>query len=307
MNLIQEFQKRAAAAGLTPEQTQAFINSNGLAEKLAEPSPETIFSQLCDAANVEKSAEAYAYAEGVLTQASQRGLTAEQALHVTKQALASTFPPVAAPVQKQASEEDITKQAYFEGLFEKAASLGFSREQTIAFLQKAASGLPGGGALAGAGAVASSLGGLAGKAGRGLSQGFSELASKAKGLMPSGKSMGAVGLGGLLGAGGHAALHTDPGIGEQLLSLIQQNPELAGALGGAGLGGIAGGLSGLPGEADPNNPEAGKSHVGRNALLGALAGGGIGAGAGHFAPDMFKRLAGGSTPQVPHAPYGVAY
>jgi hypothetical protein len=57
------------------------------------------------------------------------------------------------------------------------------------------------------------------------------------------------------------------------------------------LGAVAGGLSGLPGDADPNNPEAGQSHVGRNALLGALAGGGIGAGAGHFAPDMFKRLA----------------
>lgn len=245
MNLIQEFQKRAAAAGLTPEQTQAFINSNGLAEKLAEPSPETIFSQLCDAANVEKSAETYAYAEGVLTQASQRGLAPEQALQVTKQALASTFPAKLAAPEKQASaspSEDPVRDAYFAGLFEKAAELGFSPNTVATFLNTIAN--PATAVLPAAKAVASSIGN-----------------------------------------------RPPPGVGEQLLSWIKNNPETAGAIGGAGIGGIAGGLSGLPGDADPNNPQAGKSHVGRNALMGALAGGGIGAGAGHFAPDMFKRLA----------------
>lgn len=285
MNLIQEFQKRAAAAGLTPEQTQAFINSNGLAEKLAEPSPETILSQLCEAANVEKSAEAYAYAEGFLTNATQRGLSPDQALYVTKQALASTFPQIQPTGEKQgsASEEGAAREAYFTGLFEKAASFGFSQDQTIAFLQKIA--FPGGMPLAGAGRFASSLSDLASKAGKGVMS----LGAKAKSLLPSGKTMAAAGTG--LGLGAGLTMHQDAGIGEQLMALIQQNPEIAGALGGAGLGGIAGGLSGLPGDADPNNPEAGQSHVGRNALLGALAGGGVGAGAGHFAPDMFKRLA----------------
>lgn len=278
MNLIQEFQKRAAAAGLTPEQTQAFINSNGLAEKLAEPSPETIFSQLCDAANVEKSAEAYAYAEGVLTQASQRGLAPEQALQVTKQALASTFPAKQTAPEKQASasSEDPARDAYFAGIFEKAAALGFSQEQTAAFLQKVAGPAD---ALVSAGrAAAPALRGAAGGGG------------KIVGLSGLGKLLGGLGLAGA-GAGGYAAMHQNPGIGEQLLSWIKSNPEAAGAIGGAGVGGVAGGLSGLPGDADPNNPEAGESHVGRNALMGALAGGGIGAGAGHFAPDMFKRLA----------------
>lgn len=278
MNLIQEFQKRAAAAGLTPEQTQAFINSNGLAEKLAEPSPETIFSQLCDAANVEKSAEAYAYAEGVLTQASQRGLAPEQALQVTKQALASTFPAKLVAPEKQASaspSEDPARDAYFAGIFEKAASLGFSQDQTAAFLQK----------VANPGAALASVGRAAAPALRGAAGG-----GKVVGLSGLGKLLGGLGLAGA-GAGGYAAMHQDPGIGEQLLSWIKNNPEAAGAIGGAGVGGIAGGLSGLPGDADPNNPEAGESHVGRNALMGALAGGGIGAGAGHFAPDMFKRLA----------------
>jgi hypothetical protein len=116
------------------------------------------------------------------------------------------------------------------------------------------------------------------------------LGAKLKGLLPGWKTVGAGGLGGLLGAGGHAVFSKDPGIGDQLLSWIKQNPEAAGGIAGGGLGAVAGGLSGLPGDADPNNPEAGKSHGGRNALLGALAGGGVGAGAGHFAPDMFKRL-----------------
>lgn len=278
MNLIQEFQKRAAAAGLTPDQTQTFINSNGLAEKLAEPSPETIFSQLCDAANVEKSAQAYAYAEGVLTQASQRGLSPEQALQVTKQALASTFPQVQQPEEKQAAaqEEEVAgSEAYFSGMFEKAASFGFSRDQTLAFLQKVAN--------PNALAVISRA---AAPAARAVESG-------------AGKILGRSGLGKVLagltavgaGAFGSAALHRHPGVGDQLLSWIKNNPEAAGAIGGAGIGGVAGGLSGLPGDADPNNPEAGRSHVGRNALMGALAGGSVGAGAGHFAPDMFKRLA----------------
>lgn len=280
MSLIQEFQKRAAAAGLSPTQTQAFIATNGLTEKLAEPSPETILSKICEAANVEKSAEAFAYAEGFLTKAAERGLTPEQSLYVTKQALASVFPPAVAAEKQAASQnnDEHAREVYFTGMFEKAAALGFTQEQTVAFIQKQAN--PGGfGAM---------LGGL----GRSAKQGLQGIGGRLKDAMPSGRSLGALGAGAAAGgAGGYALGQGGPGIGEQLLSLIQQHPELAGALGGAGIGGIAGGLSGSPDEADPNNPEAGQSHVGRNALLGALAGGGVGAGAGHFAPDMFKRLA----------------
>jgi hypothetical protein len=293
MNLIEQFQKRAAEAGLTAEQTQAFIASNNLAEKVAQPTVEDVLAQLCEAANVEKSAEALAYAEGFITKASEAGLPIAQACVVTKQALAHTFPQVRTQqpekVASATTEADPEKVAYFTGLFEKAAELGFSESQTSEFLQKAAA-MAGGSPTGTAGLVASGLSSLFGAGGTAAGA-AAGLGAKLKGLLPGGKTVGAGGLGALLGAGGHAAFSKDPGIGDQLLSWIQQNPEAAGGIAGGGLGAVAGGLSGLPGDADPNNPEAGQSHVGRNALLGALAGGGIGAGAGHFAPDMFKRLA----------------
>lgn len=268
MNLIQEFQKRASAAGLTDEQIQAFVNANGLAEKQAEAPSTDVFAQLCQAANVEKSAEAVAYAEGFLKQACDRGINPAGAVELTKQALAAVF---AKPEEKKAEEKSVNleQEAYFAGLYEKAASLGFTPEQTKAFLTKAASG--GENALQ----AMSQLGGALGPAGQMVGKGGLDLLQLLKKLGPAPQPPAAT-LGSTL---------------DKTLSSLSSNPALAGGLAGAGLGGLAGGISGFPGDADPNNPEAGKSHIGRNALLGALAGGGLGAGAGSFAPGMFKQMA----------------
>ena len=255
--MIEEFQKRAAAAGLSPEQITTFVKDNQLESKLAaQPTtPADFFAAVVAEANVEKTAASLAYTEGFLKQAISRGLAPEDAVQVTKKALASVFPAIKA--EKQAAEDktdnDLERRAYFSGMYEKAASLGLTTEQTTQLLRKFAQAP--------------------------VDPGF-----MLQSLMPPGMA----GPGGPLAAasGGEAGA----GLAEQLKKLLSR-PEVLGGLTGAGVGGLAGGLSGLPGEADPNDPTSGQSHVGRNALLGALAGGGAGAGAGHFAPDMFKRLA----------------
>jgi hypothetical protein len=143
MNLIEQF-RRAAEAGLTAEQTQAFIADNNLAEKSHSRLLKTrTRPALWEAANVEKSAEALAYAEGFITKASEAGLPIEQACVVTKQALAHSFPTefVHSGLRRlhlRRPKPILKSVAYFTGLFEKAAELGFSESQTSEFLQKAA-------------------------------------------------------------------------------------------------------------------------------------------------------------------------
>lgn len=297
MNPIQEFQKRAAAAGLTSEQIAAYIDDNGLEAKLAAPTPADFFAAVIAEANVEKTAESLAYTEGFLKQAADRGLSPDDAVQVAKVALASVFP--AAKAEKQAaaeSEAEQEKVAYFEGMFEKAASMGLNQQQTAQLIQKFATFGPMMGMAGSALSSGARMGsGMGAKLLSGLKSG-----AKATGLLGTGFAGGALaggGFGGGEAAPGAAGAAGKEGLLAQIQQLIASNPEIAGALGGAGVGGLAGGLSGLPDEGDPNDPSAGESRVGQNALLGALAGGGIGAGAGHFAPDMFKRLA--TTPSMP--------
>ena len=289
MNILEEFQKRAAAAGLTEEQLTAFVNKNFGGVKTAAQQETDIYNEIITDAGVVKSAEATAYLDGFLKQALDRGFSPADAVHLSKVALANTFP--AAPVEATkvaATEVNPEKTAYFEGIFEKAAAYGFSQEDTALFLNKMAAGAPGMGWVGSAGRSAGTGMELARSGGNALAHAGGE-AGKGGGIS---KLLAGLGLGGAAAVGGAGiagAMHK-PGLMEQLQQMISQNPELAGGLGGAAVGGGVGALSGLPGEQDPNDPSSGQSHVGRNALLGALAGGGAGAGAGHMAPDLFKKM-----------------
>jgi len=264
MNPIQEFQKRAAAAGLTPEQVASYIEANGLEAKLASPTPADFFAAVVAEAHVEKTAESLAYAEGFLRQAADRGLPAAAAVQLSKSALASVFPKVEAEKTAAEKEAAAEEQAYVAGLYEKAAAYGLSKEQTTVFLQKAAAGEPG---------MLGKILRLAGAAGLGSAATIG--AQKAPGLVQ--------------GADKALAAHYNPLNG--LKDWLQANPELGGAIGGGAAGAGIGALSGIPGGPDSEgNPQ--ENHVLRNTLLGTLAGGGAGAGAGHFAanPNMFKQL-----------------
>jgi hypothetical protein len=302
MNPIQEFQKRAAAAGLTPEQVASYIEANGLEAKLASPTPADFFAAVIAEANVEKTAESLAYTEGFLRQAADRGLPVEAAVQVTKSALAATFPAIKVEKQAAASEVDQEKVAYFEGMFEKGASFGLDQQQTAQLIQKFAAG--GGGIPGMAGAIGPRAARfIAGANGVKDLSGAGSIWQRLAGAVPGAKNAlvdgakkvlpiaAGAGVAGATGYGAAGGFSGGGGLIEKLQDWMTANPELAMGLSGAAIGGGVGGLSGLPGEEDPNDPSASESHVGRNALLGALAGGGAGAGAGHFAPDMFKRLA----------------
>ena len=137
-----------------------------------------------------------------------------------------------------------------EGLDEKAAAYGLSKEQTTAFLQKAAARGPG---------MLGKILRLAGAAGLGSAATIG--AQKAPGLVQ--------------GVDRALAAHYNPLNG--LKDWLQANPELGGAIGGGAAGAGIGALSGIPGGPDSEgNPQ--ENHVLRNTLLGTLAGGGAGAG-----------------------------
>ena len=268
MNLIEEFQKRASAAGLSKEQITSFMADAGLAEKSAADKPEDLFSAVVTAAGVEKTAAALGYAEGFLRQASDRGLSPEQAVSLAKVALASVFPKVAASEKTAAATQTPEEKAYVAGLYEKAAAYGLNEEQTTAFLRKSAN--IGQKIMGGIKSFAKSPGGAAG-----LGAGGALAAQKAPDVIGAADSA--------------LASHYNPMNG--IMEWIKSNPQIAGALGGGAAGAGLGAMSGIPGEpGEDGQPD--DNNVLRNALLGALAGGGVGAGGGHLAanPDMFKQL-----------------
>ncbi len=295
MTLIEEFQKRASDAGLTEEQLATFVQENELTTKLAEPTLDDLYTALLAEAGVEKTAASVAYVEGFLKQACDSGVPGAEAVELTKAAVSSVFPGMEPPVEKQAEESG---SVYFQGMLEKAADFGLSEEQTISFLQKVASPT---GFMAALRALGRGFSG----AGKSIGRGFSGAARAASPGTKSALRPIAAGAGAGAGAGyvaGSAAQSpklpagpvggaptptaTDPngGMLEQLKKLLMERPELAGALTGAGAGGLAGAASGAV------EDEQGETHIARNALMGGLLGVAPGAIVGRNSPDMFKNL-----------------
>ena len=135
MNILNEFQKRASEAGLTQEQIATFVGQTFITEKTAEQKLDDLYTLIHTEAGVEKSAASIEYIDGFIRQAAESGVAMEEAVKLATLALASSKEAPVEEVKEAATQEE---DAYFQGIFEKGASHGLTKEQTVEALQKAA-------------------------------------------------------------------------------------------------------------------------------------------------------------------------
>lgn len=278
MNILEEFQTRAKTAGLSDEQIQSFVAENLQPNiKVAEETLDTALDQFLGEVGVEKTAENKAYVEGFMNSAMASGMEPEEAVTITKQALALIFPDAAVTVKQASATLDPETASYLGGVLEKAASIGLTEDQTLAILIKEA-----------------------GPLGKSMAAGIANaapVAAKAKsGIIGLLKSLGLLGGGAALGGTAHSMMAPEaspPGM-DSIIPILKRyaktNPDAAagglGAVGGAALGA----LSGDDEQIDPETHRISGGTRLRNAGIGSMMGLGTGLGASTLNPDMFKQL-----------------
>lgn len=265
---VDNFIKRAQAAGLSQKQAETFIAKELDVMRQKEASEvDGLITSLLGATYVQKTAETVAYTEGVLKAAVEKGCNVQQASEIAKIALSRI-----APQFKQQAPQMTAKQAsYGEGFMKAAMARGLSQQQAYSLLKQSAGPNP--------------TQGMANDP-TDPHAAFQENDIPAPGSSSDprpdqGMGPGAGGMytpqpyvGEDAPQGGPGA-GPDPGMLQQLLQHL--GPQQLQALIGGGGGALAGGLGGYA-AGHSSNPK--KDHGMRDGILGALLGGGAGAAAG---------------------------
>lgn len=156
MNAEQPDDLEALLSQLSPEELQHLASSISSEMQAPEQGADPEIAQLAQAieenlaqhpeASVEdlpaekeaalKFIKSASYIEGFLNEALHQGAQVKQAVDMYDHSLASTLKNL--KQEKTASvKEDSSRSAYFEGMFKRAAELGFSKQETLEFLKSA--------------------------------------------------------------------------------------------------------------------------------------------------------------------------
>ena len=144
-NIAIDFIKNAQAAGLPQEQAEQFLVENLPGYKTAAQQFDDVITHILTEAGVEKTADTSSYAAGFLYEAVNKGVDDNSAIEIAKQACdaqrkAGNFPPIPNNMKKandQSTPDSYAVSAYAAGFMKQAQAFGYTEGQSLDLLKLA--------------------------------------------------------------------------------------------------------------------------------------------------------------------------